>query len=242
MENESIAIWNCITVEVGHKKQDAADYLLYGSSFIFRYHGRDFYFYHAGIKRYLSSRYDSDGGIHGRINWFTAVLVEIYGSGMKKVYKANGIPVYFGLLTTTFSAMIHLLLMSVMIYAIAPFAFGAKLPNQSVFYFISLIIFIMISLSVGSILGLVMKKQAKVTMISQLVFLPSIMLSGIMFPIDFLPDVLRWIGMIFPAAWGYQLMLDYGFGFQNLWPMVLIFVIAVVTILLVLRKIKTDET
>ena len=37
-------------------------------------------------------------------------LVEIYGSGMKKVYKANGIPVYFGLLTTTFSAMIHLLL------------------------------------------------------------------------------------------------------------------------------------
>ena len=37
--------------------------------------------------------------------------------------------------------MIHLLLMSVMIYAIAPFAFGAKLPNQSVFYFISLIIF-----------------------------------------------------------------------------------------------------
>ena len=107
-------------------------------------------------------------GIHGRIQCgLPPSLVEIYGSGMKKVYKANGIPVYFGLLTTTFSAMIHLLLMSVMIYAIAPFAFGAKLPNQSVFYFISLIIFIMISLSVGSILGLVMKKQAKVTMISQ---------------------------------------------------------------------------
>ena len=169
-------------------------------------------------------------------------LVEIYGSDIKKVYKANGIPIYFGFITTTFSAMIHLLLMSVIIYAIAPFAFEAKLPNQSVFYFISLIIFIMISLSVGSILGLVMKKQAKVTMISQLVFLPSIMLSGIMFPIDFLPDVLRWIGMIFPAAWGYQLMLDHGFDFQNLWPMMIIFVVAVVAILLVLRKIKTDET
>ena len=169
-------------------------------------------------------------------------LVEIYGSDIKKVYKANGIPIYFGFITTTFSAMIHLLLMSVIIYTIAPFAFEAKLPTQSVFYFISLIIFIMISLSVGSILGLVMKKQAKVTMISQLVFLPSIMLSGIMFPIDFLPDVLRWIGMIFPAAWGYQLMLDHGFDFQNLWPMMIIFVVAVVAILLVLRKIKTDET
>ena len=48
--------------------------------------------------------------------------------------------------------------------------------------------------------------------------------------------------MIFPAAWGYQLMLDHGFDFQNLWPMMIIFVVAVVAILLVLRKIKTDET
>ncbi|MFQ9440498.1 MAG: hypothetical protein ACLR13_05180 [Acutalibacteraceae bacterium] len=49
---------------------------------------------------------------------------------MKKVYKANGIPVILD--CSVLSAMIHLLLMSVMIYAIAPFAFRAKLPNQSV--------------------------------------------------------------------------------------------------------------
>ncbi len=34
---------------------------------------------------------------------------------------------------------------------------------------------------------------------------------GIMFPIEFLPDFLETIGLIFPASWGYQLMLDNGF-------------------------------
>ena len=123
--------------------------------------------------------------------------------------------------------MIHLLLMSVIIYAIAPFAFEAKLPNQSVFYFISLIIFIMISLSIGSILGLVMKKQAKVTMISQLVFLPSIMLSGIMFPSGLLPDFLETFGRAFPAFWGYRLMLNNGLVVGNLWYPACVFLTAV---------------
>ena len=165
-------------------------------------------------------------------------LVEIYGSDIKKVYKANGIPIYFGFITTTFSAMIHLLLMSVIIYAIAPFAFEAKLPNQSVFYFISLIIFIMISLSIGSILGLVMKKQAKVTMISQLVFLPSIMLSGIMFPMELLPKALETVGKIFPASWGYRLLSETGFRLETLLPLLSIFLIAALACAVLLHKVK----
>ena len=79
------------------------------------------------------------------------------------------------------------------------------------------------SLSIGSILGLVVKNQAKLTMIAQLVFLPSIMLSGIMFPIDLLPDFLEAIGRIFPASWGYRLMLDNGFCLENLWYLILVF-------------------
>ncbi|MGN0307615.1 MAG: hypothetical protein ACI4DN_05305 [Lachnospiraceae bacterium] len=59
-------------------------------------------------------------------------------------------------------------------------------------------------------------------MIAQLVFLPSIMLSGIMFPIDLLPGFLKTIGCIFPASWGYRLMLDNGFCLENLWYLILL--------------------
>lgn len=52
-------------------------------------------------------------------------------------------------------------------------------------------------------------------MISQLFFLPSIMLSGILFPIDLLPRFFEMLGKLFPAAWGYALVVGEGFSFGN---------------------------
>ena len=40
----------------------------------FRYHGRILLLSCRNQKDTFCSRYDSDGGIHGRINWFTAVF------------------------------------------------------------------------------------------------------------------------------------------------------------------------
>lgn len=39
-------------------------------------------------------------------------LTEIYGSDIKKVYKANGVPLYLGLATHYISGFIHLFIMS----------------------------------------------------------------------------------------------------------------------------------
>ena len=127
-------------------------------------------------------------------------LIETYGSDIKKVYKANGVPIYWGLVTMFLSAFVHLMITSVVIVLLAPVLFEASLPTQLPFFFFALAIYIIVSLSIGSILGLVVKNQAKLTMIAQLVFLPSIMLSGIMFPIDLLPDFLETIERVFPAS------------------------------------------
>ena len=43
-------------------------------------------------------------------------LVEIYSSDIKKVYKANGVPLILGLALTNISAYIHLFLMSIILY------------------------------------------------------------------------------------------------------------------------------
>ena len=167
-------------------------------------------------------------------------LIETYGSDIKKVYKANGVPIYLGLVTMFLSAFVHLMITSVVIVLLAPVLFEASLPTQLPFFFFALAIYIIVSLSIGSILGLVVKNQAKLTMIAQLVFLPSIMLSGIMFPIDLLPDFLETIGRVFPASWGYRLMLDNGFCFENLWYLLLIFFAAVIVCGMVLKKQKAQ--
>ena len=166
-------------------------------------------------------------------------LIETYGSDVKKVYKANGVPLYLGLVTMFLSAFAHLMISCVMILLLAPILFEAALPVQLPIFFLALAIYIMVSLSVGCILGLVVKNQAKLTMIAQLVFLPSIMLSGIMFPIDLLPDFLKTIGRIFPASWGYRLLLDHGFCFENLWYLILVFCASVVMCAILLNKQKS---
>lgn len=166
-------------------------------------------------------------------------LIETYGSDVKKVYKANGVPLYSGLVTMFLSAFLHLMISCVIILLLAPILFDAALPVQLPFFFFSLAIYIMVSLSIGSILGLIVKNQAKLTMIAQLVFLPSIMLSGIMFPSELLPDFLETLGRIFPASWGYRLMSDHGFCLENLWYLILVFCAAVIICGVLLNKQKS---
>lgn len=165
-------------------------------------------------------------------------LIETYGSDVKKVYKANGVPLYLGLVTMFLSAFIHLMITCVIILVLAPVLFDAALPTHFSGFLLALTIYIIVSLSIGSILGLVIKNQAKLTMIAQLVFLPSIMLSGIMFPIDLLPDFLKTTGRIFPASWGYRLMLDNGFQLENLWYLILVFCVAIIVCGILLKKQK----
>lgn len=166
-------------------------------------------------------------------------LIETYGSDIKKVYKANGFPIYMGIIAMFLSAFVHLMITCIVIVLLAPILFEATLPTQLPLFFLALAIYIIVSLSIGSVLGLTVKNQAKLTMIAQLVFLPSIMLSGIMFPIELLPDFLEAIGLIFPASWGYRLMLNNGLCFENLWYLIFIFFAAIIVCGIVLKKQKS---
>ena len=166
-------------------------------------------------------------------------LIETYGSDVKKIYKANGVPLYSGLLTMFLSAFVHLMISCVIILLLAPILFEAALPVQLPLFFLALAIYIIVSLSIGSVLGLAVKNQAKLTMTAQLVFLPSIMLSGIMFPVDLLPGFLEATGRIFPASRGYRLMLDHGFCFENLWYLILVFCTAAIICAILLNREKS---
>jgi len=167
-------------------------------------------------------------------------LVEIYGSDIKKMYKANGVPLYLGVVSLFLSAFIHLLIMSGIIYVIAPIAFDAVLPADPLLYFGVTAVFIVVSSGIGSVLGLLMKSQTKLTMISQIIFLPSIMLSGIMFPVDMLPEFIKYASKIFPATWGYELMTKSSFEIRLVIPLAGIFVAAVIICMIRLHKIGSE--
>lgn len=163
-------------------------------------------------------------------------LVEIYGTDIKNVYKANGVPLSLGLILTNISAYIHLFIMSVILYFAAPVAFDAEMPDNALRYFLSIAVFIAVSLSIAGIIGLAVRDQAKTSTVSIIVFLPSIMLSGIMFPIELLPKAFQTIGKIFPASWGYRIMTDSTLEPKNFLPLIAILILAVFACILLLRK------
>lgn len=164
-------------------------------------------------------------------------LVEIYGGSIRKVYRAGGVPDWLGLALSGTSAFLHLFLMSLLLYAAAPLAFDASLPEHPAFYFAGLALFILVSLAAAAVIGLAVKDPAKTPMFSILVFLPSIMLSGIMFPPELLPGGLQTAGNIFPAAWGYRLLAESGSPAADLRALLVILAASASVCLFLVRRV-----
>ncbi len=167
-------------------------------------------------------------------------LVELYGSEIRKAYKVGNIPLWVSAVNNFISAFIHLFIVSVVIFLIAPIAFDASTPSNIPLYFVSVAVFIATCVSVGTALGLYIKATSKLTMFSQLIFLPSLMLSGIMFSTSLLPEVLGTIGKIFPATWGFSLMTSGGLDISLVLPLVAILVLSVVLSAVRLSKLGVE--
>lgn len=149
-------------------------------------------------------------------------LVELYGSEIKKAYKVGNIPLWMAAISNFISAFVNIFIVSVIIFFIAPIAFDAKLPENILIYFLALIIFIISCLMIGTVLGLFVKSVSKLTMVSQVIFLPSILLSGIMFPVSMLPESLGYVGKLFPATHAMEIMASAAPKFTAFIPLIII--------------------
>ena len=126
--------------------------------------------------------------------------------------------------------------MSILLYLLAPVLFDAALPAYPGQYFAELAFFLVVSLSIASIVGLAVKDPAKTSMVSILLFLPSILLSGIL-----LPEAVATVGKLFPATWGYSLLTEQASTGEPVAPLLLLLTLGVVACGLLLRKIRTRQ-
>jgi ABC-2 type transport system permease protein len=64
------------------------------------------------------------------------------------------------------------------------------------------VIYILAALSLGLLISTVTRTQMAAMLVSAVVLmLPVIMLSGMIFPVESMPDVLQWFSCIIPARW-----------------------------------------
>lgn len=167
-------------------------------------------------------------------------LAEILGSNIKKAYRAGGVPLWSAAAGNFISGFLHLVLMSLIIFFAAPLLFKASVPQNLPFFFLSLALLIFSSMCIATVFGLFVKNISKLTLLCQIVFLPSVILSGIMFPANMLPDALRAVGRILPATWGFRAMCDQEANIKLILPLLLIIAVLVIVSAVRLRRINAD--
>jgi ABC-2 type transport system permease protein len=89
---------------------------------------------------------------------------------------------------------------AVMILMTMRFGFNVVIRGNLAFLFAMALVYLSALLSIGLAVGARSETQAQATQLAQVLLLPSIFLSGYIFPQPGLPVVLRWIGQLLPAT------------------------------------------
>jgi len=124
------------------------------------------------------------------------------------------------------------------------FVFGVPFLGSVWLLSLGVGLFILANLAVGFTFSTVARSQMQAMQMTFFFFLPSIMLSGFMFPFRGMPDWAQWIGQVFPLTHFLRVVrgvmlkgADFAAMWPNIWPM-LIF-IAVATTVAMMRYRST---
>ena len=114
--------------------------------------------------------------------------------------------------------------------------FDLPIRGSLIELFLYTVLFIVASLSLGILISNFAKTQMQAMQLSFFVFMPSVLLSGFMFPREAMPEFFYQIGKVLPLTFYLQIMRSIvlkGVGIKALWPQVgalLIFISIVLTI------------
>ncbi len=177
----------------------------------------------------------------GALIGIPASVSEYFKNDLRKSFRSAGVPMSIIVLTSILSGFVNLSIVSVVIYIVAPLAFDASLPTNIALYLFSFGIFNLTTILIGILIGLIAKNSSQLTIISQVIFLPSMMLSGIMFPSDMLPNILQYVGYALPASHAMNLMANHTMQIQPLLFLIGFILIISILISFRLRQLKYED-
>ena len=127
-------------------------------------------------------------------------LVNARENGIFRSYKINGVPSTAILLIPGLTTMLHLVIVAAIIVITAPVLFNAPMPvNWSNF----ILVFLAMTTActgLGVLIGIISPSSRLTVLYSQLVFIPSMLLGGLMLPYSMLPDAAGRISRLLPAT------------------------------------------
>ena len=127
-------------------------------------------------------------------------LVSAREAGVFRSYAVNGVPALSILMIPALTTALHLILVSGIIVATAPVLFDAVMPVNGANFVIVFSSLLIACTGFGVLIGVVSPSTRMTVLYSQILFVPSMLLSGMMLPLSMLPNGVRKLAMMLPAT------------------------------------------
>lgn len=127
-------------------------------------------------------------------------LVNARENGIYRSYKINGIPSTSILIIPALTTILHLVIVAVIITVTAPLLFDAPLPVNWLNYAVIFAAALISCAGIGVLIGVVSPNSRMTVLWSQMLFLPSMLLGGLMLPYSMLPEIAGKFAQLLPAT------------------------------------------
>jgi ABC-2 type transport system permease protein len=127
-------------------------------------------------------------------------LVTAREAGIFRSYKINGVPAISILTIPALTTTVHMIVVAVIITATAPLVFDAPAPVNWIGFILFFLLAAFAHAGLGVLISVISSSSRSLVLWSQLIFLPSMMIGGLMIPFDILPGALGKIALLLPAT------------------------------------------
>jgi ABC-2 type transport system permease protein len=157
----------------------------------------------------------------GTVLGLPSPLVEAREAGVFRSFKINGVPALSIVIVPLVTSAFHSLIAATIVAVTAGPLFGGAQPTNWAAIPLVAVLTAFACASLGVLIGVVAANNRATMLLSQAIFLPSMLLGGLMIPLSMLPASVQPIAGLLPTAHAMQAFLGLAYGLPTVFdPMV----------------------
>ena len=129
-----------------------------------------------------------------------ATLVNARENGVFRSFRINGVPASSLLAIPPLGGLVHMVLVALVIALLGPRLYGGLAPRDVAGYAAAGLLSYAAVAGIGALIGVAAANNRATILIGQFVYLPALMLGGLMFPQSLLPPVLARVSLLLPTT------------------------------------------
>ena len=139
-------------------------------------------------------------------------FVESREQGVLRSFMVHKVPIGSVIASWSLTSAFHVVIIAFIICFTAPLLFDAPLPQNWLMFILVLVASIFNLSGIASLIGVISPNSRVSVLWSQLIYLPSMMISGIIVPAEMLPAGIKAISRLLPPAYSMDAFLGLGYG------------------------------